>query len=208
MASENGNSGSNENELDKRAWNPGLPEVLAYRKAGIAVVATYLGLDDEFVNAVLADQMDEFLQDQVEARETAKEMHYDGYIALLSREAMVRYAATAAETLLSSPDGSDDGEAVGATLGNVDDFNAAVRVHEIFEYIESPDAGSAGEEAERFLLLAKRHLCRYYHACAFGLVRGPLLPVVIAVAEDIYRGRELSAKRCRELLIAEQNRTG
>jgi hypothetical protein len=201
MASDNGENAG--------AWNPGLQEVLAYRKAGIAVVATYLGLDDRFVDAVLADEMDEFLQDQVEAREINKESEYDGYIALLSREAMVRYAATAAETLLSSPDDGDgDDGKVETTLGGVDDFNAAVRVHEIFEYIESPDTGSAGEEAERFLLLAKRNLCRYYHTCAFGLVRGPLLPVVVAVAEDVYLNRELSAKRCRELLIAEQNRTG
>ena len=79
-------------------------DILVYRKVAIAVVATYLGLDDAFVEAVLLDEMDEYLEALVEVRERLKAECYDEYLSLLSREVIVRYAATAAEGLAADPD--------------------------------------------------------------------------------------------------------
>lgn len=185
---------------------PQLSDVLNYRKVAIAVVSSYLGLEDAFIDAVLADQMDEYLQAQVEPRERLKAERYDEYLSLIGREILVRYAATAAETLAASPESElAQARVMGDTgvLGLTDDVNAVVRVHEIFEYLESPDAS---EEAENILLYVKRQLCNYYNACAFDLVRGQLLPVIIGAAEELYRTNALTASRCRELIIADQTR--
>jgi hypothetical protein len=181
---------------------PRVSDVLNYRKVTIAVVGTYLGLEDAFVEAVLADAMDEYLQTVADDRERLKEERYEEYISLLSREIIVRYAATAAETLLAAPDSPlAQNRVMGDTgvLGMVDDVNAVVRVHEIFEYLESPDGG---EEADKILLIAKRQLCNYYNACAFDLVKKQLLPVIISATEELYRQGTLSADRARELIIA------
>ena len=182
---------------------PQLSDVLAYRKAAIAVVGTYLGADDGFVEAVLADGMDEYLAAQEDAREQMKEVQYDEYLALLGREIQIRYAATAAETLLfaSSQAATADVRTMGdgGIMSATDDVNAVVRVHEIFEYLESP---AASDEAEAILAHTKRQLCNYYNACAFALVKGQLLAVIIAAAEELYRGKPLTAARTRELIIA------
>ena len=187
---------------------PRLHDLLAYRKAAIAVTATYLGLEDEFVAAVLSDRMDEWLDEQTAGRERMKTERYDEYLLLLGREVLVRYAATAAESLMADP-GSDlaSKRIMGDTggLGIVDDVNAVVRVHEIFELLESPDAG---DDAERILAHVKRQLCNYYSACAYSLVKGQLLPVVIEAAEELYRKGTLTPLQVKELVIADQERIG
>ncbi len=184
---------------------PRVQDVLNYRKVAIAVVATYLGLEDAFVEAVLADQMDDWLETQALSREHLKDERYSDYLYLLSRETIVRYAATAAETLVASPDSAlAQGRVMGDTgvLGFTDDVNAVVRVHEIFEYLESPDGS---DEADQILLFVKRQLCNYYNACAFDLVKTQLLSVIISGAEEFYRKGSLTAERVRELLIAAEN---
>ncbi|GAB4462494.1 MAG: hypothetical protein OHK0029_29450 [Armatimonadaceae bacterium] len=184
---------------------PRVQDVLNYRKVAIAVVATYVGLDEAFIEAVLADQMDEYLHDQAWVREEMRETRYHDYLNLLSREIIVRYAATAAETLVASPESPmASGRVMGDTgvLGLSDDVNAVMRVHEIFEFLESPDGG---DEAEQILLLCKRQLCNYYNACAFDLVKKQLLSVIISGAEELYRNGNLSAARVRELVIAAEN---
>ena len=186
--------------------SPTLQDLLAYRKAAIAVCATFLGLDDAFVDAVLSDRMDEWLCEQAPARESLRTERYDEYLSLLSREITVRYAATAAEGLVADPGSLLARERVmGDTggLGLVDDANSIARVHEIFEHLESPDAG---EDAEKILHHVKRQLCNYYSACAYALVKGQLLPVIIEAAEHLYRKGCLTPLQVKELVIAEQER--
>lgn len=178
---------------------PRLSDVLNYRKVAIAVVSTYIGLEEAFVEAVLADRMDVYLMAQEPERERMKAERYDAYLTLLARETLVRFAATAAESLVSDPDSAAP---PAPSLRHGDDLNAVARVHEIFELLESPDTDAA---AERHLNEAKRHLCGYYAACAGHLVRGPLLPVIIAAAEELYRNGSLTAERTRALVIAGEN---
>lgn len=183
---------------------PRAQDIRLYRKVAIAVVSTYLGLDEAFVEAVLLDQMEEYLEALAEPRERLKAEHYDEYLSLLSREVVVRYAATAAEGLAADP-GSPLARRrmMGDTggLGLSDDVSAVVRLHEIFEFLESPYAEA---DAEVILVTAKRQMCNYYNAVAYHLVRGPLLPVIIEVAEEYLRDDQLSAARIRELVIAAQ----
>ena len=179
-------------------------DILVYRKVAIAVVAMYLGLDDAFVEAVLLDEMDEYLEALVELRERLKAECYDEYLSLLSREVIVRYAATAAEGLAADPDSALARRRImGDTggLGLEDDVNAMVRLHEIYELLESPYAESAAEE---ILVTVKRQMCNYYNSVAYHLVRGPLLPVIIDVAEEYVCKGQLTAARVRELVIAAQ----
>jgi hypothetical protein len=176
---------------------PRLSDVLNYRKVAIAVVSTYVGLEDRFVDAVLTDQMEEYLQAQEPDRERLKAERYDEYLGMLGREVLVRYAATAAESLASDPDRGTPTP----TLSHCDDLNAVARVHEIFEFLESPDSDDA---AENHLLQAKRHLCGYYSSCAANLVCDQLLPVIIAAGEELYRKGTLTADRTRELIIASE----
>ncbi len=190
------------------AWGePQISDVLLYRKAAIAVVSSYLGLEDGFVDAVLNDEMDEYLERVEGDRERMKVERYDDYLSVLSREVIVRYAATAAESLaLGSEEALSTDRSMGDTgvLGFCDDVNAVVRVHEIFEFLESPDAG---DEAESILLTAKRQLCNYYNACAYDLVKQQLLPVIVTAADELYRHSDaLDAARVRSLIIAGQDR--
>jgi hypothetical protein len=191
------------------AWGePQISDVLLYRKAAIAVVSSYLGLEDAFIDAVLNDLMDEYL-DRVEAdREIMKLQRYEDYLSLLSREVIVRYAATAAESLALGPEKAlSTHRTMGDTgvLGLGDDMNAVVRVHEIFEFLESPDES---EEAESILLTTKRQLCNYYNACAYDLVKKQLLPVIVTAADELYRHSDsLDAARIRALIIAGQERS-
>lgn len=179
---------------------PRLSDVLNYRKVAIAVVASYVGLDDGFVDAVLADQMDEYEQAHERERERLKTERYDEYLHLLGREMLVRYAATAAESLASDPERIAP---PAPTLAHDDDQAAVIRVHEIFEFLESPDAEAV---SEKHLFAAKRHLCRYYAASAATLVRQSLLPVIITAADELCYKGTLSAERTRELIIASQNK--
>lgn len=182
-------------------------DVLLYRKAAIAVVSSYLGLEDAFVDAVLEDQMEEFLEEAEAERERMKADRYDEYVSTLVKETVVRYAATAAESLAQDPEealSTDPAAADAGVLGFSDDVNAAVRVHEIFEYLEVPDET---EDAEGLLVVTKRQLCSYYNACAFDLVKGALLPVIVTVADELYRDSSaLDATRVRALVIAGQER--
>lgn len=183
---------------------PRAQDVSVYRKVAIAVVATYLGLDSAFAEAVLLDQMDEYLEALVEPRERLKAERYDEYVSLLSREVIVRYAATAAEGLAAAPDSLlAQKRIMGDTggLGLVDDVNAVVRVHELFEYLESPYAET---DAEAILVSVKRQMCNYYNAVAYHLVRGPLLPVLIDATEEYVCKGTLTAARVHELVVAAQ----
>jgi hypothetical protein len=184
---------------------PRAQDIRLYRKAAIAVVSTYLGLDDAFVEAVLLDQMDEYLEALAEVREQLKAEHYDDYLSLLAREVIVRYAATAAEGLAADPESPLARRRImgdtGSGFGLNDDVNAMVRLHEIFELLESPYAES---EAEAILVTTKRQMCNYYNSVAYHLVRGPLLTVIIEVAEEYVHNDQLSATRVRELVIAAQ----
>ncbi len=190
---------------------PELPEttlydLLTHRKAAMAVTATFLGLDDGFIGAILSDQMDEWLCDQARERDRLRAECYDEYLLLLGREITVRYAATAAEGLVADPDSPLACRRVmGDTggLGLVDDANAIARIHEIFEHLESPDAS---EDAEAILHVVKRQLCNYYNACAYTLVKATLLPVIIDAAEELYKRGTLTPQRVKELVIAEQER--
>jgi hypothetical protein len=183
---------------------PRAQDIYLYRKVAIAVVSTYLGLEDAFVEAVLLDQMEEYLEAMVELRERLKTEHYDEYLSLLSREVIVRYAATAAEGLAADPESPLARRRIMGDTGGFglnDDINAVVRLHEIFEFLESPHAES---DAEAILVTTKRQMCNYYNAVAYRLVRGPLLSVIIDVAEEYLRNDQLSAARVRELVIAAQ----
>lgn len=182
---------------DREPFGPvGLKDVLNYRRAAIAVVSAYVGLEDGFVDAVLADRMDEWLLAQEPARERLKTERYDEYLSLLARETVVRYAASAAESLASDPDSAAPPP---PSLRHSDDLNAIARVHEALEFLESPDSDT---EADRHLAQAKLHLCRYYAASAAHLVRGPLFSTILTAAEELCRRGSLSAARVRELVIA------
>lgn len=174
--------------------------VRTYRRVAMAVVASYLGLDDAFVEAALEDRMDEYLCHQDALLERLKRERYDDYVALLSREILVQYAAAAAEGLAAAPDSPQATQRLLDGAGD-DDLQAMARVHELFAPLECPDAG---EEAERILRGVKRHLCHYYHACAYDLVRGDLLSALIDAADEWCRGGCLRAERIRELIIARQ----
>lgn len=179
-------------------------DILVYRKVAIAVVSTYLGLDDAFVEAILLDQLDEYQEALVEVRERLKEKSYDEYVSLLAREVIVRYAATAAEGLAADPESPLARRRIMGDTGGLglnDDINAVVRLHEIFEYLESPYAEA---EAEAILVTAKRQMCNYYNSIAYHLVRGPLLPVIIEAAEKYVCRGDLTAAHVRELVIAAQ----
>lgn len=185
---------------------PTLRDLLTYRKAAMAAMGTYLGLEDGFIEAVLVDQMDEWLCEQAATRDALRREHYEDYLALLGREITVRYAATAAEGLVADPGSPLATERImGDTggLGLVDDANAIARIHEIFEALECPDAS---EDGEKILQHVKRQLCNYYNACAYGLVKGQLLPVIIDIAEELYTKGTMTPLRVKEMVIAEQEK--
>ncbi len=180
--------------------------LLTYRKMAMATVAVYLALPDEYADAILTDTMDEYHADTFNEREMTKRNDFAAYQSLLSREAVVRYAGTAAEGLAAPPDSPlAQKRVMGETggLGMTDDINVILRVHELWAYMEAPGGdGAMGDDVDALLGFVKRHTCNYYNACAFYLVREKLLPVVVDAAERGFRADDapLSTRELREML--------
>lgn len=186
--------------MEPRLGLPDLLTVLRYRKAVMAVVACYLGMDDAFIEAVLEERIDDFVLTQRKARKKLQASDHEAYMELLSAEAIVRYAATAAEGLAADPE-SDLAQhrVMGDTggLGLCDDINASLRVAELTEPFEVAP-GSA--DSDRILAQARRKLCNYFSVVAYDLVRGRLAPAIVDVMEELFLDRALSSPRVAEIL--------
>jgi hypothetical protein len=182
--------------------------LMIYRKIAMATVSVYLELPDAFADAILLDAMDEYLAESFNDREMLKRTNYAAYLSLMGREAIVRYAGTAAEGLAAPPDSPLAQKRVmgdtGDGLGMTDDINAVLRVQELWASLEAPGGdGACGADANTLLSYLKRQTCNYYNACAFHLVREKLLPVILDVAEAAFRsadGTDLTAHRLIYLL--------
>jgi len=161
-------------------------DLLLYRKAALAVVAAYLQLGDDYLAAILSDQLDEFLSDHAQQRGRQRIRSPRRHARMLARECILRYAGTAAESLSAPADSEVHlvrimGDTGG--LGLIDDINVVLRVEEMLDTIEPI---SVSEETEAILMKAKRELCNYYNACAYELVRERLYASVIEVAEALF----------------------
>lgn len=183
-----------------------LDVLLTYRKVSMAAVAVYLALPDEYADAILTDAMDEYHANEFNDREMLRRNDYAAYLSMLSREAIVRYAGTAAEGLTAPPDSPlAQKRVMGETggLGMTDDINVILRVHELWACLEAPGGdGAFGDDVDGLLGFVKRHTCNYYNACAFHLVREKLLPVVVDATERGFRLDEapLTARELREMI--------
>ncbi len=178
--------------------------LLTYRKTAMATVAVYLTLPDTYAEAILSDTMDEFHAGAFNDREMQKREDFAAYQSVLSREAIVRYAGTAAEGLAAPPDSPlAQKRVMGETggLGMTDDINVILRVHELWANMEAPGGdGAMGSGADAVLGFVKRHTCNYYNACAFYLVREKLLPVVLDAAERVFKNDVLTATELIRML--------
>lgn len=187
---------------------PDCSYVHIYRKAGSVVVASYLGMEDAFVEALLLDQEEEYYARSAADRERMKVDRYDEYLTLLTREVIVNYAAVCAESLAKEPENalsSDfclDEEEDALTP---DDRKALIGVHEIFECLECPDEG---ENMDRALLAARHSLSHYYKTCASELVKNQLLSVIISIAENLFhRENHMDARQIQRLIFQSQERS-
>lgn len=161
-----------------------------YRKAATAVVAAYLEMGDETVDAILEDRLDDYGLETASQRQRVRSSRRHTY--LLSRECVLRYAGTAAESLLAMPDSeAHQTRTMGDTggLGLLDDINVVLRVEEM---LESCETMATSEETDAILTGAKRELCNYFNACAYELVRERLLPSVLDVGEALFRGETVT----------------
>jgi hypothetical protein len=174
---------------------------LAYRKAALAVTSLKLGLDEDYVQAILADQMDEFGRASKQGREELAELDFASYSRLLAIESIVRYAATASEGLCHAPDSIQATEVVvGETggLGSVDDANVLSRLEEGLLPLVPLSPVTDGEDA--LLAAAFNSLRFYYSSVAHRLVREDLLQPILSVAEVLVRGGQVSVADVRSAL--------
>ncbi len=186
---------------------PTVGQILVYRKVAIAVTALFLGLPNAFARAVLDDEMDEYLQLRQPDRDRLKIMQRHVYNELLARECVVRYAATAAESLAADPESElAQCRIMGDTglLGEADDWNVIDRVQEILEPIVP-----FGFTEDEGVILAEtiRSLCNYYNSVAYRLVQGHLLTVILDAIEMIQRNGRLEVAWINSKLenLAEQD---
>lgn len=167
-------------------------ETLAYRKVAMAVVATYVKMPREYVAAILNDEMDEYIDAEEPNRERLRVVDFRYYLELMSKESIIRYAATAAEGLAAAAD-SDMAQyrIMGDTglLGLTDDVNAIARVEQILEPVV-PD-GFTEDEGD-ILVGAMRGLCDFYNAVAYRLVQVDLLNIILEATERLLVRHTLS----------------
>jgi len=167
-------------------------ETLAYRKVAMAVVATHIKMPRDYVVAILMDEMDEYIDAEEPNRERLRTDNFRSYLELMSKESIIRYAATAAEGLAASAD-SDMAQfrIMGDTglMGLTDDVNAIARVEQILEPVV-PDGFS--EDEGDILIGAMRGLCDFYNAVAYRLVQIDLLNIILEATERLLVRKSLT----------------
>ena len=186
---------------ERELCQPTVDEVLAYRKVAMAVVAIYSDMPRPYVQSILDDQMDEYLEIQEKAREQLRITDFRSYLELMGKECTIRYAATAAEGL-AAPADSDMAQfrIMGDTglLGLTDDMNAIARVEQILEAVV-PD-GFTEEEGD-ILGGAMRGLCDFYNAVAYRLVQEDLVDTIVEGTERLLVRRSLTQAELENLLM-------
>ena len=193
-------------ELPDALRDVSVESLLTYRKMAMATVTVYLALPDAYADSILTDAMDEYHAGAFNDREMQKRNDFAAYQSVLSREAIVRYAGTAAEGLAAPPDSPlAQKRVMGETggLGMTDDINVILRVHELWANMEAPGGdGAFGDGVDAILGFVKRHTCNYYNACAFHLVREKLLPVILDAAEIAVKGDPVTVVQLIRMLDA------
>jgi len=176
---------------------PAVPSAEVYSRAGRAVSAVWMDLEQEFVAAVLGDHGEDWFTERRWRREQEKLDDLGAYQRRLAKESVVWLCGHRARGLAHAP-----GEEQIAFSAGASDTLPYGWLHELTENIEAP---GSDEESDRLLGAARSCILASYDNTAGVLVETELLEPILRVAEWLLRGEACTWERIREEVIACQS---
>ncbi|MEY3601327.1 MAG: hypothetical protein RL169_571 [Armatimonadota bacterium] len=174
------------------------------RNAAMGVAAARLGLEDDYVEALVSGDGEQWLEDHCEQREAVCKSDYGRYLRILASEAMLRGAASELQQMATP-------EVVGGTPDDLlptfpdSDVTAVAKiVHQIYDKL---DNGEVEGLAIGLMESSKRHLCAAYLAAGRDLIRRDLYPAVIEIAERLVGTQPCSSTVIKDAIVAGERRT-
>ncbi len=174
------------------------------RNAAMGVAAARLGLEEDYVEALLVGQGEQWLEEHSEQRENICKTDYGRYLRILASEAMLRGAASELQQM-ATPDiiGGSPDELL-PTFPDVDVMAVATIVHQIYDKLDNGEVEGLGVG---LLESSKRHLCAAYLAAGRDLIRRDLYPAVIEIAERLVSSQPCSASIINDAIVAGERRS-
>jgi hypothetical protein len=174
------------------------------RNAAMGVAAARLGLEDGYVEALVAGDGELWLEDNCEQRDAVCRSDYGRYLRILASEAMLRGAAAELQQMATPESIGGSPDELLPTFSDIDVTAVAKIVHQIYDKL---DNGEVEGLAVGLLESSKRHLCAAYLAAGRDLVRRDLYPAVMEIAERLVISEHCSATTVKEAIVAGERRT-
>ncbi len=174
------------------------------RSAAMGVAAARLGLEDSYVEALVAGDGEQWLEDNCEHRDAVCKSDYGRYLRILASEAMLRGAAAELQQMATPESIGGSPDELLPTFSDTDVTAVAKIVHQIYDKL---DNGEVEGLAVGLLESSKRHLCAAYLAAGRDLVRRDLYPAVMEIAERLVISEYCSATTVKEAIVAGERRT-
>jgi hypothetical protein len=174
------------------------------RNAAMGVAAARLGLEDGYVEALVAGDGELWLEDNCEQRDAVCRSDYGRYLRILASEAMLRGAAAELQQMATPESIGGSPDELLPTFSDTDVTAVAKIVHQIYDKL---DNGEVEGLAVGLLESSKRHLCAAYLAAGRDLVRRDLYPAVMEIAERLVISEHCSATTVKEAIVAGERRT-
>jgi len=174
------------------------------RNAAMGVAAARLGLEDGYVEALVAGDGELWLEDNCEQRDAVCRSDYGRYLRILASEAMLHGAAAELQQMATPESIGGSPDELLPTFSDIDVTAVAKIVHQIYDKL---DNGEVEGLAVGLLESSKRHLCAAYLAAGRDLVRRDLYPAVMEIAERMVISEHCSATTVKEAIVAGERRT-
>ena len=174
------------------------------RNAAMGVAAARLGLEDDYVEALVSGDGEQWLEDHCEQREAVCKSDYGRYLRMLASEAMLRGAAAELQQMATPEVVGGTPDDLLPTLPDSDVTAVAKIVHQIYDKL---DNGEVEGLAIGLMESSKRHLCAAYLAAGRDLVRRDLYPAVIEIAERLVGSQPCSSTVIKDAIVAGERRT-
>jgi hypothetical protein len=174
------------------------------RNAAMGVAAARLGLEDGYVEALVAGEGEQWLEDHSEQRESVCKSDYGRYLRILASEAMLRGAAAELQQMATPDSIGGTPDELLPTFSESDVTAVAKIVHQIYDKL---DNGEVEGLAIGLMESSKRHLCAAYLAAGRDLIRRDLYPAVIEVAERLVVSEACSSTMIKDAIVAGERRS-
>lgn len=174
------------------------------RNAAMGVAAARLGLEDDYVEALVSGDGEQWLEDHIDQREAICKVDYGRYLRILASEAMLHGAAAELQQMATPEEAGGTPDDLLPTFPDSDVMAVAKIVHQIYDKL---DNGEIEGLAIGLLESSKRHLCAAYLAAGRDLIRRDLYPAVIEIAERLVGSQPCSSPLIKDAIVSSERHT-